>query len=178
MGTLFRPFADARLYRRLAFLLSAVALSPLWFGLLLAGWLTVGLLAFTPLVVPSLLAFRKLTSLAAQLECTLARRLLGVEIHPAEPAYGDRGYWGRIRGVLSDRSFWLEQTYLLQRMLVGAALSIGVVSLLAVALGLIATPITYAAGAHQDIGSWQVDTLPRALAFVPAGLVLLLVGPT
>jgi signal transduction histidine kinase len=173
--TILRPLGEARTYRQLLFLLSAAPLAGLWFGLLFAGWLAAGLLAVTPLLVLVLIGFRKLTWLAATAEARLARALLGVEVQAPRAGLGTKGYWGRIRGVLAETSWWGQQTYLLLRMLVGGPLAIAAGSAVGASLWWIVTPITYR-WSDESFGSWRVDTLPRALLFLPAGLVGLIVS--
>jgi signal transduction histidine kinase len=175
-GAFLGPLVAKRTYRRLAFLLSAVPLAPLWFGLLLGGWLLAGLTAVLPLLVPVLIGFRTLTWLAAGVEAALARALLDVDVQAARPLPGQKGYWGRIRGTLADPGLWKQQTYLFVRMLVGGALAIGIATALAVALGLLATPIAYRFD-DQEIGSWHVDTLSRAFLLFAGGVLALLVWP-
>ncbi|MGH3025252.1 MAG: sensor domain-containing protein, partial [Gaiellaceae bacterium] len=172
MSFVYRPFVEPRTYRRLLFLLTAVPLAPVWFALLLAGWLLVGLTAITPAVIPVLMAFRSLTWLAARVEAALAHALLDVDARPSQPVT-QAGYVGRIRSVLADPGLWRQQTYLALRTLGGGAFAIATLSALAAVLGLLAMPITYRFGGGANIGSWQIDTLPRALLFVPAGLVAL-----
>ena len=64
---IFRPLFERRTYRELLFLASGLALSGVWLGLLLAGWISAGVLAVTPLLVPVLIGFRALTWAGARL---------------------------------------------------------------------------------------------------------------
>ncbi|MGZ4410902.1 MAG: sensor domain-containing protein, partial [Gaiellaceae bacterium] len=170
MGAVLRPLIDPRSYRGLIFLLTAILLAPVWFGLLLAGWLAVGLLAVTPLVVPVLAAFRALTWLAARLEALLARELLGLETQVPQPSFGTKGYWGRLR-MLADPRFWTQQAYLLLRMILSSTLALAVASALAASVWLLALPSYYRFLDGAEAFGWHVRTLPQALALVPAGLV-------
>lgn len=165
----FRPFVEPRTYRELLFLLTAAPLSAAWFGLLLAGWLATGLLAVTPLLVTVLVGFRALTWLAASAEATIARNLLGVEVEVPRPAFGRRGYWGRIRGVAGDARLWREQAYLFLRMLAGGAQAIAIASAFGASVWMIVTPITYR-WTNETVGSWHVETLSDAWPFLPAGI--------
>ena len=72
-----------------------------------------------------------------------------------------------------DPAFWRQQAYLLLRMTVGFAVAVGELSLIAAALGWITLPIWYR-WTDNDYGSWHVDTLGRALLFVPAGIAALI----
>jgi signal transduction histidine kinase len=166
-----RPLIDPRSYRGLVFLLTAILLAPAWFGLLLGGWLAVGLLAVTPLVVPALAALRALTWLSARLEALLARELLGVEAEVPQPSFGVTGYWGRLK-ILADPTLWAQQAYLFLRMLVSSALALAVGTALGVAGGLLGMPFYYRF-TDEVVFGLHVRTLPLALALAPAGLVAL-----
>jgi len=169
VGVVFRPLVERRTYRELVFVLSGAPLAAAWFSLLLCGWLAVGLLAVTPLVVPALALFRWGTWLAARAEAAVARGLLGVDVRVARPADGGTGYWGRIRANLGDTAFWAEQLYLTLRTLAGFGLAVGVASLAGASLWLVALPATYRFGDANTFGV-HVHTVGIAFAFVPAGL--------
>ncbi len=170
-----KPLFERRTYRELLFLAGGIPLAGLWLGLLLAGWISAGVLAVTPLLVPVLIGFRGLTWAGARLEAALAGSLLGVEVQPPPLQAGTAGYWGRIRGILGEAAFWRQQVYLVLRMLLGFGMGIGAVVAPVASLGLIAMPVTYRFST-TNFGSWHVDTLPRALLFVPAGLAGLVVS--
>jgi len=173
VGVVFRPFAERRTYRELLFLLSGAPLAAAWFGLLLAGWLAVGLLSVTPLVVPALVAFRWATWLAAEAEATIARSLLGVDARVPRPPRAARGYWGRIRAGLSDPTFWAQQLYLMLRTTLGLAIAVGLAAFTAASGYLVVLPAAYRFGS-QDVFGVHVHSLRAALAFVPVGLLGLL----
>jgi signal transduction histidine kinase len=167
--TVFRPLVERRTYRELVYLLSGAPFAAAWFALLLAGWLAVGLLAVTPLVVPVLVLFRWATWLAAEVEAAVARGLLGLDIRIPRPAAAGRGYWGRIRSSLSDASFWAQQAYLAVRTLVGFAIAVGIASFAGASIWVAVLPATYRF-VHQDVFGVHVHTLGVAFAFVPLGL--------
>jgi signal transduction histidine kinase len=176
MTKLLSPFVEGRTYRRLAYLLSAVPFAVLWFGLLLGGWLAAGLSSVTPLFVPVLLGLRAASSGAARLEAGLARRLLDVDVEAVRPSMGRPGYWGRIGGILGDPALWREQVFLVLRTLAGGACAIGAVSWIGGSIQLILTPALYRAEGGEDL-IWHVDSLGRALPFLPVGLLGLLAAP-
>jgi signal transduction histidine kinase len=101
--------------------------------------------------------------------------LLGTSVHPRVGSPGPRGFWRSAANVLRDPAFWKQQVYLVLRFTLGWTLAIAELTLIAGALGAIARPIYYR-WAESNIGSWQVDTLGRALLFVPAGVIVLLVA--
>lgn len=169
VATPFRPLVRGETYRSLAFLAAAVPVGAAALALLIAGWVGSLVLLVTPLVVAVLIAFRGGVGLLAAADAALARALLGVETQPRFRS-GGHGYWRRGGAVVADRAFWKQQAYLALRLTVGFALGIAEISLIAGALGAIAFPVTYR---WQDLhfGSWQVDTFPRSLVLVPAGIV-------
>jgi signal transduction histidine kinase len=166
---IFAPLVQRRTYRELVFLLAGAPLAAAWFGLLLAGWLAVGLLAVTPLVVPVLVLFRWATWLAAEAEAAVARGLLGVDVRVPRPARAGRGYWGRIRAGLSDPTFWAQQLYLVLRTTLGFGVAVAVASFAGASLWLAALPATYR-WVDEDVFGVHVHALGTAFAFVPVGL--------
>ena len=162
----------SRASRTLAFLITAVPMGLIGAAVLLVGWILVPLLAITPAVVPVLIGFRAAVGWIAEMEARLAGRLLGVRIRVPALAPSRRGYWGRALDIVSDRVFAKQQAYVLLRFLLGSVLAIAEVALIGSALGAIALPIYYH-WSHPDITGWRVDTIWKALLYVPAGLVLL-----
>ena len=160
-----------RAFNDFLFLLSGAASAAVWFALLFAGWLTVLLLCITPFVVPVLIAFRWATRGVALGEAALARELLGVEAHVPPSVATDRGYVGRIRGILADSDFWRQQTYGVVRTTAGFVAAIVAASAVGSSLYLIGLPIYY-----RWVDQWQVHSLGHAFAAVPVGLVALAVS--
>jgi signal transduction histidine kinase len=154
--------------RSLAYLASALVTGALGFGLLLAGWLAVGLLALTPLSAPALVAFRWGIGALAVVEARLAR-LLGVDVGPQPWASGGTGYWGRAKAVLADRRFWRQHGTIAARTLVGWPLAVGAVSLAGSAAYFVFLPVYYR-WVDFHIGSFDVDTLGKALLGIPFGI--------
>jgi signal transduction histidine kinase len=154
--------------RSLAYLASALVTGALGFGLLLAGWLATGLLAFTPLSIPVLVAFRWGVGALAEVEARLGR-LVGVDAGPQRRTSAGSGYWGRGKAILADRSFWRQHGTIAARTLVGWPLAVAAVSLVGSALWFVFLPIYYP-WVDFHVGSFDVDTLGRALLGIPFGL--------
>jgi signal transduction histidine kinase len=171
---LLRPFARGDTYRSLVFLVAALPLAAVVLALLIAGWTATLVLAITPLVILVLVGFRTAAGLVARVDAALARGLLGVDTGPPISS-GGQWFWGRGKAVLTDASFWKQQVYLVLRMTAGFAIAVGLVSLIGAALQAITYPITYR-WSSAEIGAWHADTLGRALLFLPAGIVALLVA--
>ncbi|HKD33454.1 MAG TPA: sensor domain-containing protein [Gaiellaceae bacterium] len=175
-GRLLAPFARRDNYRVLVHLSLAAPLGAAALAVLIAGWVTTAVLAITPLVVVALVGFRAAVGGLALLEAALARELLGAATY-ARTSSGGRGFWRRGLNVLRDGAFWRQQAYLTLRWLVGFPLAVFELSLIAGSIGAIALPIYYRWSDLQIGDGWPVDTLGRALLFVPAGMVgLLLAG--
>ena len=159
----------------LVFLVSAAALAPAVFGALLAGWLAALLLAITPASVPVLLGFRWAVRQLALVEAWLARELVGARtLVPAAPGR-DPGFWAAGKGVLADSGFWRQQAYLALRMVGGSAVAIAIATALAAGGFLAALPLFYTRS-DTDLGVARIDSLGKALACVPLGLVVLALG--
>jgi signal transduction histidine kinase len=167
----FRPLVQARTYGALLFVAAGIPVAAVVLAVLIAGWTSIVVLAITPLVVPLLLGYRGVVGLLAHADAGLARSLLGTEVGPPTSSAG-RGFWGRAKAVFLDPAFWRQQGYLLLRMTLGFAVAVGELSLIGGAIGWITLPIWYR-WTDNNYGSWHVDTLGRALLFVPAGIAVL-----
>ena len=169
--SIVRPLVQAQTYRNLLFLAAGIPIAAVVLGLVIAGWTSIAVLAITPLVVPVLLGYRGVVGLLARGDA-LARAVAAR--HDAGPPVSSagRGFWGRAKAVFLDPNFWRQQGYLLLRMTLGFALAVGGALADRGALGWITLPIWYR-WTDNNYGSWHVDTLGRALLFVPAGLVAL-----
>jgi hypothetical protein len=165
-----------RAVRTLLFLLAAVPVGAVALALLIAGWIAVPLLAITPFVVPALVAFRVSVGGLARLDAELARELVGATAQPTVFSRGPSGFWHRAGNVLRDQAFWQQQAYLLLRLTVGFTLAVVEWTLVVASLGLVTLPAWYWTTDVQVLDGRRVDTLGRALLWVPVGLVGLAVG--
>jgi signal transduction histidine kinase len=176
MALIKRSLTDPVTYRRLVFLLSAVALGPLWFVSLVTLWSLCFGLAITPFVIPLLVVLAFMTRGFAAVEAELAQSLLDVNARapaawPARP-----GFWAWLRGQFGG-GFWRAQAYLMLRWFAGFPVAVALLSVLAVALGLLFAPAWVPfvhGGAH--LGFWKPHTFVQSLALVPFGLLLLPAG--
>jgi len=159
----------------LLYLVTAVPMGAAGAAVLLAGWIACIVLAPTPLVVPALAAFRATVRLLARAEAGLARTLVGSGAHPARRSRRKGGFWRLAVDVLGDGGFWKQQVFLFLRYVLGGACAIAELSLIAAGLGAIALPVSYRWSA-PNIGSWKVDTIGRALLFLPAGIIAFMVA--
>jgi signal transduction histidine kinase len=160
--------------RSLLYVLSAPFTGAAGAALIFAGWLSTGLLVVTPLVVPVLVAFGFAVRKLADAERGLAAELLGLELVARRRPAG-RGFWGRGLGVVREPLFWKEQIFAVVRLVLGGGLAIAELTLIAGGVFEVLTPLLYG-WLHTNFGSWHVDTLGRALLFVPAGLAMIAIG--
>ncbi len=143
--------------------------------ILVAGWAVCAFLAITPLVVPALVAFRAAVGAVARADAELANALLGTTVRPPIGSPGRPGFWRRGGNVLGDEAFWQQQVHLLQRFALGWALALVELALVAAGAAAIVEPAVYR-WTNQDIGSWHVDSLGRALLFVVPGVLALVLA--
>jgi signal transduction histidine kinase len=160
--------------RTLVFLLAAVPVGALALAVLIAGWVSVTVLAITPLVIPALVGFRAAIGWTARIDGEIANRLLGTSVRPPVRSPGPAGFWRSGLNVLSDGGFWRQQAYLFVRLTLGFAVAVAEWSLLAVSLGALTLPIWYRWSA-PELGSRHIDTLGSALLGVPAGIIGLVI---
>jgi signal transduction histidine kinase len=165
----------ARRGKTLLYLIAGLPLGIVGVVVLFTGWLVVGLLAITPLVVPALISFRAAAGGLAWLEAKLANSLLGTALEPPALSSPGTGFWRRAGGVARDGAFWRQQAYLLQGFVLRGALAICELVLLLAGTAALTVPVYYRWSAPK-LGSWHADSLGRALLFVPAGLAALGLG--
>lgn len=168
----FRPLFEARTYRELLFVAAGIPVAAVAFAVVIGGWTAVALLAITPLVVPVLIGYRGAIGMLARADAKLARSLLEVDEVAQPISSGGHGFWGRAKAVLVDELFWRQQAYGVLRMVVGFALAVAELSLIAAGVSWITFPAWYH-WSDTSLGSWHFDTFERSLLFVPAGLVAL-----
>jgi hypothetical protein len=179
MRWLLRPYADPYFYRAIGFLLLGLPLAIFEYVVVITG-LSVGAgLAITLLGIPVLLATLLVASAMATFEREIAVGMLGAAMprrfgRRDAPGFGWTRLWERMR----DRRTWSELAFLLLlRLPMGIAGFVLVVTLGAVALGIIVQPILIAAGVTSQFGGWTIDTYAEALVFAPLSVLVFLVGP-
>ena len=175
---LVRPILDARTYTRILYLLLALPLGIVEFTFLVTaisfGFGTAITLIGIPVLVGTVWAWRWL----AELERGVIGRLVGVEIpSPYRPDPEAARWWRRFTARLADPATWKDLAFLLLQLPVGIVSFTIAVTVLGVGLGLLLAPAYY--WALPD-GEWlsaiHIDALAEAVAVVPAGAVILLLG--
>ena len=176
MRVIKQTLVDPVTYRRLAYLLSALVLGPIWFVALVTAWSLCLGLAITPFVIPVLIVLAYMTRGFAALEAEVARGLLEVDARAPSSTRSKPGFWGWLRGLLGG-DFWRAQAYLMLRWIAGFPVGLVVGIVLITGLGLLVAPAWVpfvSGGAH--FGFWRAHTFAQSLVCVPAGLVVLPVG--
>jgi hypothetical protein len=175
---LLADIREPRTYGRIVYLVLAFPLGLTEFCVLVTG-ISAGLgLAITLVGLPILFAMLYLWRWMAQGERRLIGRLLGVEIaDPYRPASPGAGHWGLIRGRLSDPATWKDLLFLMFQFPLGTLAFAVAVAVLSAGAWLVCAPIWYSIdGAMPDLGRLTVDTLPKALAVMPLGALVLFAG--
>ncbi|HEY7631421.1 MAG TPA: sensor domain-containing protein [Thermoleophilaceae bacterium] len=154
------------------FLLFGVPLGILWFTVLVTGWSVTLALAITPFVIVNLLLLSAVFRGAAWVESSLARQFLHIDVYPPHEPLVKQSLWRKTFGWLTDPAMWKAQLYLGFRAIAGFGMGLLVFVGLTVSFAVLVAPLWYwAPNGGPDIGVWHVDTLPKALAIMPAGAI-------
>ena len=175
---LLESIRDARTYGRILYLLLALPLGVVEFTFLVTaisfGFGTAITLIGIPVLIGTVWAWRWI----AERERSLIGRLLGVRIPPPyrpDPVGGR--WWSVFAARLSDPATWKDLVFLLLQLPLGIVAFTAAAVVLGTGLGGLFAPVYY--WALPD-GSWarpfNIDSLGEALAVVPLGALVLLVG--
>jgi hypothetical protein len=173
----FGVVAKEETYLNLIYLLLAFPLSIVYFVFLVTG-LSLG---FGTLIIwigiPILLAVFAASWGLAMFERTLAMLLLREDIPPmARAEETAESAWERFKAHLRNRVTWSSFLYLFLKFPVATTFFVFTVTVLALAVGLLITPLIYRLWDYPSGYSfWEVDTLGEAL--LVSALSVLLVGP-
>jgi signal transduction histidine kinase len=178
IGRLLHPIVESRTYLRILYLLLALPLGVIEFSFLVTaisfGFGTAVTLIGIPILIATVWAWRWI----AQLERGLIGRLVGVEIpSPYRPDPEGGRWWRRIAARLADPATWKDLAFLLLQLPLGILSFTVTVTVLGLGLGLLFAPAYYWSLDSGDfIAAFDVDTLAKAIAAVPVGALILLVG--
>jgi signal transduction histidine kinase len=172
-----RELANPRTYGRIGYLLLAGCLGTLEFIFLVTG-IAVGVgLAVTLIGIPILIGCVYAWGGLAEGERRIIHALTGTEIpNPYRPLPAG-GWWVRLRARLGDPATWKDLTFLLLQFPFGLVSFIVTCVVLGVGLQGLTLPLWYwAIPDGVDLGVFHVDALWQALALVPVGALVLLLG--
>jgi len=178
IGRLLHPIVESRTYLRIVYLLLALPLGVIEFSFLVTaisfGFGTAVTLIGIPVLIGTVWAWRWI----AELERSLVGRLVGVEIpSPYRPDPEGGRWWRRVAARLADPATWKDLAFLLLQLPLGILSFTVTVTVLGLGLGLLFAPAYYWSLDSGDlVAALDVDTLAKAIAAVPVGAVILLVG--
>jgi signal transduction histidine kinase len=178
IASLHRELVDPRTYGRIAYLLVAGVLGICEFIFLVTG-ISVGVgLAVTLIGIPILVGCVYVWGWLADLERRTIGALTGTVIASPYRPLPEGGWWERLRARLADPATWKDLAFLFLQLPFGLVGFVVTVAVLAIGLQCLTVPLWYWAPSDTAdlFGFFTVDTLPEALACVPFGACVLLVG--
>jgi signal transduction histidine kinase len=178
INRLLRDIFDPLTYGRIGYLLVALPLGIIEFTFLVTA-ISVGVgtaitLVGIPILIGTIYAWRWL----AQLERRLIGAFTGVRIpSPYRPDPTGAGWSRKVYARLADPATWKDLVFLLLQLPLGIVAFAAAAVVLGCAASWLAAPAYYwAVPDGVDVGLFQVDTLPGALALMPLGALLAFVG--
>jgi len=172
-----RELVNPRTYGRIGYLLLAGCLGTLEFIFLVTG-IAVGVaLAVTLIGIPILIGCVYAWGGLAEGERRIIYALTGTEIpNPYRPLPAG-GWWVRLRARLGDPATWKDLTFLLLQFPFGLVSFIVACVVLGIGLQGLTLPLWYwAIPDGVDVGVFHVHELWQALALMPVGALVLLLG--
>ncbi|MBU1049434.1 sensor domain-containing protein [Candidatus Bipolaricaulota bacterium] len=171
----FGVITNPQSYLNIVYLLLAFPLGTFYFVFLVTG-LSLGLgLSITVLGLPLLALVLGGSWALCRFEQSLASAMLKETFPISSHRPEAKGLWSRIKALFKDRATWTGTLYLLLKFPLGVAAFTIVVTLISVALALIAAPVLFMY-ADLDLFIWYVDTLPEAFALTLIGVIWLFVS--
>jgi signal transduction histidine kinase len=173
-----RELVDPRTYGRIGYLLLAGLLGVTEFVFLVVA-ISFGVgLAITLIGIPILVLSVYAWGGLAEGERRIIAALTGTVIpNPYRPVPEGASRWGRLRARLADPATWKDLVFLLLQFPFGLVSFVLAVTVLSLGIHGVALPLWYwALPDGMDYGFWTIDTLPEALAVLPVGAALLLLG--
>ncbi len=174
LGRFFGVFADPRAYASLFYMLLALATGIFYFTWVVAGFSVSLGLSITIIGVPLLILFFGSVRVLSLVEGRLVEVMLG-ERMPRRPLYTVRGrsLWQRIGDMFTDPRTWSTMLYFLLMMPLGIFYFTIAVTLLAMSLSLLFSPLALLPGVHLNMWMFGIDVPAEAPWLLP---VLSVVG--
>jgi signal transduction histidine kinase len=173
-----RDLLDPRTYGRISYLLLALPLGIVEFTFLMTA-VSVGLgTAVTLIGIPVLIFTVYAWRWVAGVERRLIGALTGIRIPtPYRREHPGASWWDKLKARLADPATWKDLLFLLLQFPLGIASFVIAVVVIGVAAGLLFAPAYYWADADGiELGLFNADTLPEALALVPLGALIAFIG--
>jgi hypothetical protein len=164
-------------YRNIAYLLLTFPLGVVYFVFLVTGVSLGASLAILWIGIPLLIGVLLLSRTFANLERRLTSNLLNINIAMPTSNNTQKGFWQHAKAVVLDALTWAEVFYLFSKFVLGIISFVTVITLLAVSLGLMATPFFWnqlgiEAWNVGIPGIWTVDSFPKAVAVSLIGVMV------
>jgi len=161
LSNFFKVIIQSQTYLNIFYLLLSFVLGIFYFVFLVTG-LSLGLgLIITLIGIPILFGTLLLWRVLAGFERQLTISILGIDI-PFVSIKESEGIWEKVKAYLNDSFTWKSLVYLFIKFPLGIISFVVLVTLLSVALGLIATPILY----HLI----EIGILHRAFCITSSGI--------
>jgi signal transduction histidine kinase len=175
--TLLGDLTSPATWKRLLFLALALPLGIFYFAFLVTA-LSTGLgMAITLLGIPVLVGAMYAWREFARMERGLIGKLLDAPIADPYRATGGQTFWQGLRTRLLDPATWKDLFYLLLSFPLSLATFVLTTTVFAVSLGMLFAPTWYwSIDDGIELGLFNADTLPEALALVPLGAALTLLA--
>ena len=163
--------------RRSVYLLGALVFGSFWFCWFVTVFATGLGLAITLLGLPVLVLGIWSIRWAAEMERSLARGLLAVELCPTYRKPDEPGWWPAVQARLGDPQTWKDFGYVLLQFPFGIATFTLVVVFVTVPLALLFAPAYYwALPDGIEVGLYNADTFGEALGLLGLGVPLTWIG--
>jgi signal transduction histidine kinase len=177
LARLNRDLLDPLTYGRIAYLLLALPLGIAEFTFLVTALSTGVGLAITLIGIPILIVSLYAWIWMAGLERRLIGALTGVEIPDPYRPLPEGSHWQRLQARLTDPATWKDLVFLLLQLPAGILSFVIAVTVLSVGVGSLTLPLWYwAIPDGAQVGIFTVDRLIEAIALVPLGALVLLLG--
>jgi signal transduction histidine kinase len=174
---LHRDLLDPLTYGRIAYLLLALPLGIAEFTFLVTALSTGVGLAITLIGIPILIVSLYAWIWMAGLERRLIGALTGVEIPDPYRPLPEGSHWQRLQARVTDPATWKDLVFLLLQLPAGILSFVITVTVLSVGVGSLTLPLWYwAIPDGAQVGIFTVDRLLEAIALVPLGALVLLLG--
>ncbi|HRN60915.1 MAG TPA: sensor domain-containing protein [Luteimonas sp.] len=180
LGRFFGVFADPRAYASLFYMLLALATGIFYFTWVVAGFSVSLGLSVTIVGIPLLILFFGSVRVLSLVEGRIIEVMLG-ERMPRRPLYTarGRGIWQRIGDMFTDPRTWSTLLYMVLMLPLGIAYFSIAVTLLAVSLSFLLSPLALLPGVHLNVWMFGIDVPAEAPWLLPLlsvlGAVLLFV---
>ena len=151
-GRFFGVAADPRTYGSLFYMVLALATGIVYFTWVVAGFSTAAGLSVTIVGIPLLILFFGSVRVLSLVEGRIVEVMLG-ERMPRRPLYSARGrsIWQRIGDMFTDPRTWSTLLYMLLMLPLGVAYFTVAVTLLAMSLSCILSPLALLPGLHLNV---------------------------